>query len=275
MINQFEYIKKKILEKYGFDLSLYNQSYVERRLKARMLACHVDDYISYWDILEKNPQEYNLLLNAFNINVTEFFRDISLWEYLEKDFFLKLKEEKIKEKKTLRIWSCGCATGEEPYSISILLKEIFSKELENSEIMVSIFATDNDQDAIEKAKRGIYRENSLKNLFSFKPQILKKYFFESIDKNNTVWIVNNEIKKIVKFMFHDVLKDPPPIKYIDIIFCRNVMIYFTQESKDLALKNFYSSLSKDGFLIIGKSESILSKEYFEPFNLLERVYKKI
>lgn len=274
MINQFEYIKKKILEKYGFDLSLYNPSYVERRLKARMLAYHIDSYISYWDILEKNPQEYNLLLNAFNINVTEFFRDISLWEYLEKDFFLKLKEEKIKEKKTLRIWSCGCASGEEPYSIGILLKEIFDKELESGEVTVTIFATDNDQDAIEKAKKGIYKESSLKNLISFKPQILKKYFFESIEKNTTVWVVKHEIKKMVKFILHDILKDPP-IKYIDIIFCRNVMIYFTQESKNFALKNFHSSLSKNGFLIIGKSESILSKEYFEPLNLLERVYKKV
>lgn len=269
----FEKVKNKVFADRGFDLNQYSQAYVKRRLNARLMArsLAVNNYRSYLKVLETDPSEYSKLFSAFSINTTEFFRDSSVWEKLKKEYFPATILEKSKSPgRMIKVWSCGCSSGEEPYTIAILFKELrpFTPSL-------NILATDIDKDAIDQAEKGIYLEFSIKNVL---PNYQKKYFSSSEagpTKKSFTFALSEEIKQMVQFRIHNFIVDPPPLS-LDFIFCRNVTIYLSARTKETLMEKFYQILSADGFLVIGKCELIFNceKYHFYPVDLKEHIYRK-
>jgi len=262
-------LQKKILKERGFALDQYNPAYIERRVAIRMRARNVDSYDEYVRILDRDLEEYRHLFDALTINVTQFFRDPGVFEAVKNEVLPTiLKEKKSTNDNTLRIWSAGCASGEEPYTIAILLKETLGEGIKN--YLISLYATDIDQECIQKAREGVYGKESLTDL---KPEHLDKYFTPLSGEKHKI---SDEIKNMVIFKYHHLVRDVS-FPALDMIFCRNVLIYFTHEMKDQILEIFYKSLSPHGFLIIGKSELLFfskARYYFYPFNSAEHIFRK-
>lgn len=246
-----------VAKKRGIRLDRYRESYLRRRIELRMRSLGIKEFTEYLRYLKNNEKEVEELLNTIAINVTEFMRDRSPFEF----FMNEILPELGSKKRILRFWSAGCANGEEAYSIAIAVLETLPK------ISFSVYATDIDEESLEKAKEGVYRREQLKNL---PPELIKKYF----EEDESGLRIRDLVKKHVRFKRHDLTSQPPVTKFLDAIFCRNVMIYFTEEQKERVLRNFYEALNTGGYLIIGKSESI-PKSFFECISLSEKVYKKV
>jgi chemotaxis protein methyltransferase CheR len=254
-LNEF---KKRVLEHSGIDLGFYQHSVVNRRIDNIMQKLRVDDLDSLWEIISSSEKEFRRFADFITINVTEFFRDSKKFEYLQKKIFpeiLKITTEPL-------IWSAACSTGDEAYSIAIILEELGLKKT------VKILATDVDSEAIRKAEKGIYEEANLKNISNLR----KSRFFVRQDRQ---FIVNEYIKNRVKFKHHDLLKDPFPSDRFHLIVCRNVIIHFEHGIKKDLYKRFHASLKKGGFLFLGGVEKIINPEEigFEAWE--EGVYRKI
>lgn len=262
-------LERKILKERGFALDQYNRGYIQRRIAVRMRARNVDTYAEYTRFLDIDPEEYNRLFDVFTINVTQFFRDPSVFEAVRNQVFpTLLQEKKEKRDNTIRIWSVGCASGEEPYTIAILLKEVFREEIRK--YLISIYATDIDRECLLKTKEGIYSKESVVDL---KKEYLNKYF---TPLPNERYKLSDEIKNMVTFKYHNLLNDPF-FQALDVLFCRNVLFYFTREAREQILESFYRSLDTHGFLIIGKSELLFfsrARYYFYPFNPAEHIFRK-
>lgn len=253
-LNEF---KKRVLEHSGIDLRFYQHSVVNRRIDNIMQKLRVDSLDSLWKVISTSEKEFRRFTDFITINVTEFFRDAEKFEYLQKRIFpeiLKITPEPF-------IWSAACSTGDEAYSLAIILEELGLKKT------VNILATDVDSEAIGKAEKGIYEEASLKNVSNSR----KSRFFVRQDGQ---FAVNEYIKNRVKFKHHDILKDPFPSNRFHLIVCRNVIIHFEHRIKKDLYKRFHASLKKGGFLFLGGVEKIINAEEmgFEPWE--EGVYRK-
>jgi len=279
----FDKLKKKILEERGFNLSFYSEGYVRRRINTRILdnELSLDSFREYIEILDSKPEEYTKLFDEFSINVTEFFRDRVVWEKLYNQFLPPLIEGKLSQRiPTLRIWSIGCSTGEEPYSIAIMVKELLDKKRVRTslkKLLMTILATDIDKNALNKAEKGIYPAQSLKNVDKINPGWLRKYFseFQTADIGQK-YQISDEIKNLVTFRQHNFISDES-YKSMDIISFRNVIIYFTSKIKDKLMQKLYKSLMYHGFLVLGKSELIFTwggNNYFYPVDSKEHIYRR-
>jgi chemotaxis protein methyltransferase CheR len=271
----FDELKKKVLSDTGFDLNNYTQEYVKRRIGAwaSNLNLKDNDWAAYATVLEKNSAAYVKLFDFFSVNVTEFCRDISLWKTLVTTTFpLVFEEKKISKVNSLRIWSAGCSTGEEPYSIAIAVKEMLPKGFS-----FFLLATDIDDDAIAKAQAGLYGSETLRNIEHIEPSWLPKYFTLEKDHAGRQRIrITDEIKRMVSFKKHDFMREPAPA-YVDMVFCRNAIIYISKEAKETLLETFYNSLTNHGFLVVGKSEVIFpgkDRHCFYPQDTAEHIYRK-
>ena len=272
----FEKLKTKVLHDTGFDLNQYSQDYVKRRLGARMLTLGLtmESWADYIKVIESNREEYAKLFDFFSINVTEFFRDPSLWKKLRLETIPKIiAEKKASGSNCLRIWSAGCSTGEEPYSLSIILKELLPKD-----VFLTYFATDIDPDALAKAQEGLYSKESLKNIGQVDQLWLNRYFTKELDpkKNVEKYRISNDIKKMVTFKKHNFLADKP-ISSVDLVICRNAMIYISPTVKDRLLGIFHQAMVQHGYLIVGKSEIInlgSAKSIFYAIDIAEHIYRK-
>ncbi|MFX3674707.1 MAG: protein-glutamate O-methyltransferase CheR [Paenisporosarcina sp.] len=242
-----DYIKfiEQIKRKTGIDLSLYKEAQMKRRLTSLYEKKGYATFDEFFSALDLDRDLLNEFLDRMTINVSEFYRNAKRWEILQTRIFPKLLETN----KTLKIWSAACSTGEEPYTIAMVL----SHHLPLSRI--SIMATDLDENAIQKAKVGIYPERSLSEV----PEESKTKFFE---QQGSFYKVNEAIKKTVTFQKHNLLKDTYQ-KEFDLIVCRNVMIYFTEEAKNQIYTNFGQSLRKDGILFVGSTEQIFNPSRYE------------
>jgi two-component system CheB/CheR fusion protein len=231
----------------GVDFSSYKRGTIRRRIQRRMVAvgaANLKDYIAY---ANRNGAEYQRLVSSFLIKVTEFMRDQELFGVLERDIIPALVDQtRQSPSKELRIWSAGCATGEEAYSLAILVAEVLGETLDS--LNVKIFATDLDADAIAFARRGIYPASALVNL---PPRLIKRYFIEHEDGYET----SKLIRSLLVFGEHD-LGQRPPFPRIDMVVCRNVLIYFTRELQQRTLRLFAFSLRNSGYLVLGKSETV-------------------
>ena len=230
-----------------------------------MKAVGIDNYTAYSRLLDKNKSEVTEFLNAITINVTEFMRDRTPFLYFQNEIIPSLIERKKKSQNHLvRFWSAACSNGEEPYSIGICSKEVLP-----SDWNISIYATDIDEDSLDRASKGIYSNEQLKNL---DPVFIKKYF----EPSGKDFKIKNINKLSIRFMKHDLTSDQTVSKHFDVIFCRNVMIYFNDEQKVKMLTGFYNSLSDDSYLIIGKSETLPDKirELFTAVSIREKIFKK-
>jgi len=235
----YESFKQKVLNKTGIDLSLYKEKQMKRRLSSLAKRNGFDDFESYYKGISANKELFEEFVNYMTINVSEFYRNPEQWKVLEEDVIPKL----LSKKKQLRVWSAACSTGEEPYSMVMLLSNFMPLD------QIKIYATDLDEQAIEKAKRGQYTEKSLKNLPN---NFIRDYF----DKKGGIYEIKETIKKRVEFKKHNLLSD----RYMDrcdLIVCRNVLIYFTEEAKSEIYTKFSRSLEKEGYLFVGSTEQII------------------
>ena len=237
----YEKFKTEIYNLTKIDLNAYKEKQMKRRIDALIAKHGIVGYADYVKAIKNNEDLFEEFVNYLTINVSEFWRNPEQWAVLENNILPDLF--KLFGKK-LKIWSAACSTGDEPYSLVMLL----SKYVPLSDI--KIYATDIDVQVIEKAKAGLYNEKSLKGL----PQEFLKKYFTPVGKNN--FQISDEIKRCVEFKKHNLLLDKYPDN-MDLIVCRNVLIYFTDEAKYDVYKKFNASLKKDGILFVGSTEQII------------------
>ncbi|XEC92747.1 protein-glutamate O-methyltransferase CheR [Paenibacillus tarimensis] len=230
----------KIREKTAIDLSQYKEAQMKRRLTTLRMKHGYSTFQDYLNALQSNEKLMNEFLDRMTINVSEFWRNPNRWRTLEGRFF----PEMVKENPRLKIWSAACSTGEEPYTLAMILDRL--GVLDKS----SILATDLDVNVIEKALVGDYHERSVRDV---PPEYLKEYFI----KNGDAYSLNERLKKAIRFKQHNLLYDRFEGPF-DLIVCRNVMIYFTENAKQTLYHNFSKALRPGGLLFVGSTEQIFS-----------------
>lgn len=260
-------ILSKILRERSLDLRHYHIEIIKRRLALRIRANQLNSYAAYLELLTRDPSEYDKLFETMCINVSEFFRDPPIWVTLR---YLLENLKRIKDKNgegTLRIWSAGCANGEEPYSLAILADELFSQD--PGHFNVSIQATDIDKTCLDFARKACYPAKSLVNVA---PEHLSRYFQE---QDSQGYQVTKEIKDRVAYSYVD-LTSSVNLKDIDLITCRNVFIYFDLKLQEEILDKFHQALRAPGYLILGKTESLAFRMVgkFEEIDASARIYLK-
>ncbi|NOY50557.1 MAG: protein-glutamate O-methyltransferase CheR [Chlorobi bacterium] len=274
-MDALNHILKLLAEKRGFDFSGYRRPMLERRLQKRMFITNCGKPVEYLEYLQDNTEELDALIDVFTINVSSFFRNPLVFEYLERIVLHKvINPITLKKDGLLRIWSAGCSRGEEPYSIAMAVSEFLKKEKKSLDTI--IFATDIDKKALSKGKSGIYDKQSL---FNIKLGMAESYLKEESGR----YLVDDELKKTVKFSFFNLLDNnhifPPESIYgsFDMVFCRNVLIYFERESQGVIFEKLYKSLKTNGFLVLGEAELPPSgqKGKFRRESKCCKIYKKI
>jgi len=231
----------------GHDFSLYKKTTLSRRIERRKGIHQIDKTEHYVRFLQANPSEIEILFKELLIGVTNFFRDSEVWEKLKESVLPELIN-KLPRGYGLRAWVTACSTGEEAYTLAIAFKEVLAKLKNNKNITLQIFATDIDKDAIEKARKGIYAPNITNNLT---PRQLNRFF----TTENEYFKINNSIREMVVFAPQSIVKDPPFTK-IDILSCRNLLIYLEQELQKKVISLFNYSLKPEGILILGTAETL-------------------
>lgn len=239
MFDNYENFKKEVLRLTNIDLNFYKEKQMRRRIDTLAAKNGCNDYEGYVKLLKTDKEKFEQFVNFLTINVSEFYRNPDEWKRMDEVIIPKL----IKDNgRTLKIWSAACSTGDEPYSLAMA----FSRHLPLTNIKIT--ATDIDKQVIQHAQVGLYDEKSIAGV----PDDLKKKYFTKIGNS---YQISDEIKKCVTFKEHNLLKDVYP-KDFDLILCRNVVIYFTDEAKDMIYRNFYKSLKNKGVLFIGSTEQI-------------------
>jgi chemotaxis protein methyltransferase CheR len=236
---------QNIKTKTGIDLSLYKEAQMKRRLTSLYEKKGFRNFNDFFQGIENEQHLLYEFLDRMTINVTEFYRNAKRWEILEEKILPKL----LQQNKRLKIWSAACSTGEEPYTIAMILANV---QLLSD---FSILATDIDQNAISRAKIGVYPERSLKEV----PVTIKNKYFTKTD--STFYELNDSIKKAVVFKKHNLLAESYG-QNIDLIICRNVLIYFTEEAKVHLYKRFSDALRPGGILFVGSTEQIFNPGHF-------------
>ena len=256
-------IMQAIRSRTGHDFSLYKQSTVSRRIERRMLAHNIADTDLYARYLKEHPEEVQLLFKELLINVTSFFRDPESFEALKKDLLPRLLAH-IPEPSAFRVWVVGCATGEEAYSVAILLREYLEET--KQDFKVQIYSTDIDEDAIAIARSGSYPANIAMDVSE---ERLQRFFI----KEETGYRIKKDIREMVVFAIQNVIKDPPFTK-LDLISCRNLLIYLEPELQNRIIPAFHYALKPGGALFLSASESIGNHaEFFAPINRKWKIYQ--
>ena len=241
MLDNYEKFKRDVLALTTIDLNAYKEKQMRRRIDTLIGKCKLNDYDEYVKLIKQDKDKFDQFVNFLTINVSEFYRNPEQWQFLDKEVFPMLIQT---FGKNLRIWSAACSTGDEPYSRVMAL----SRHVPLSQI--HIIATDIDKQVLDKARLGIYNEKSIASV----PDDLKKKYFTQVGSS---YKIADEIKRCVEFKEHNLLKDPYPTD-CNLIVCRNVVIYFTEEAKDEIYRKFNASLKKDGVLFIGSTEQIMN-----------------
>ena len=239
MFDNYEGFKKDVLALTKIDLNYYKEKQMRRRIDTLATKNGCKSYEEYTKMLRSDAEKFEQFVNFLTINVSEFYRNPDQWKLMDETVIPKLIKE---QGKSLKIWSAACSTGDEPYSLAMA----FSRHVPLANIR--ILATDIDKKGIEHAQVGLYSEKSIAAV----PDDLKKKYFTQVGAS---FQISNEIKRCVTFKEHNLLKDVYP-KDFDLILCRNVVIYFTDDAKDMIYKNFFQSLKPHGVLFIGSTEQI-------------------
>ena len=255
-------------EQSGLDLNLYKDKCIVRRVAVRQRARGAPDLAAYVALLCQDPAELPRLLDALTINVTQFLRNPPTFRALQESVLPALCRARAEAgRRTLRVWSAGCATGEEAYTVAILLHEVWRAEgLRQSAV---IYATDIDRRSLEVAKAGRYMARQLSGLA---PETRARYFEE--EEGGRARVVAS-IRRMVFVKRHD-LRTPPPFRRLDLILSRNVLIYLTPEHQQRLLRAFAGVLNPGGILVLGKVEGLsgLAREDFESVDVAERIYRR-
>jgi len=256
---------KFISERRGIDLCSYRQNFVFRHLRSRLQDVNVPDGAGYVEYVKANPGEIDIFMDALSISVTHFFRDADVFESFRNNVIpAVMKRKEGAEQKMIRMWSAGCATGQEAYSIAILMQEALAGR---NDYLIKIWATDIDMDAIEKAKAAEYE---LRDFREMEKRYRDKYFSQKGDK----FVLKDEIKRMVRFERVNLITDPG-LKFMDVIFCRNVMIYFNRQQQEDLFRKFHQALNIKGYLVVAKVVTIWDKDQFVPIDPPQKIYQKI
>lgn len=241
MAYDYEWFKKAVFDLTQIDLNAYKERQMKRRIDTLISKNKIVGYDNYVKEIKANKEMFDEFVNYLTINVSEFYRNPEQWVFLDQQVFPELIR---KFGKRLKIWSAACSTGDEPYSLVMALSKHVPLE------QIQIFATDIDKQVIAKAKVGLYNEKSIAGV----PEEFKRKYFTKIGPS---YQISDEIKKRVTFKEHNLLKDSYPNDY-HLIVCRNVLIYFTEEAKDIIFRKYQKSLADGGVLFIGSTEQIIN-----------------
>jgi two-component system CheB/CheR fusion protein len=249
----------------GFDFTGYKRTTVERRVDRRMSEVGVSRFEDYIDHLELHPEEFASLFNSILINVTSFFRDPQTWEYLAAETVPELIAGHPPDS-PLRFWSAGCATGEEAYTLAMVLARVLGDDAFQER--VKIYATDVDEQALDHARHGAYQPKQLEAV----PSDAMDRFFERTEQR---YVFRKDLRRCVIFGRNDLVQDAP-ISRIDLLVCRNTLMYFTAETQNQILRRFHFALRDDGFLQLGRSEMLIAHgDLFTPVDLKRRVFRRV
>ncbi len=259
MLGTYEAFKQSIYDMTKIDLNAYKERQMKRRIEALISKHGLNSFNDYVSKLKTDKVAFDEFINYITINVSEFYRNPEQWLLLEKDVLPYLMERFSRD---LKIWSAACSTGDEPYSLVMLLSKFVPIN------KIKIIATDIDKQVMEKARAGLYHEKSLKAL---PEEYIKKHFTKI---NDRTYQISDSVKACVEFKQHDLLKDLYPAN-CDLIVCRNVLIYFTDEAKNKIYSSFHEALKKDGLLFVGSTEQIIQAQHIGFSNFKSFFYKKV
>jgi two-component system CheB/CheR fusion protein len=260
---EFEALLDFIRENRAFDFSGYKRPSLTRRIERRLQERRIGSFAEYQELLRNEPNEFAALFDMILVNVTSFFRDEAAWSYLRDEIVPKILEA---NKGDLRIWSTGCATGEEAYTAAM----VFAEALGEDEFTrrVKIYATDIDDDALTNGRHARYSAKDLAPV----PRPLRERYFEA---TNSSFAFRQDLRRSVIFGRHDLIQDPP-ISRIDLLISRNTLMYFVHEAQERILRNFHFALRDGGFLFLGKSEALVAHSaLFTPVDLRRRIFTKV
>jgi two-component system CheB/CheR fusion protein len=249
----------------GFDFTGYKRASLSRRIHKRMQVVGVDGYLSYLDHLEVDPEEFTQLFNTILINVTGFFRDPPTWEHLREEILPRLAADK-RGGEPIRIWSAGCASGEEAYTLAMVTAEALGADTVRER--VKIYATDVDDEALNQARLARYADKQMEGV---PPDLVERYF----ERNGQGHVFSKDLRRSVIFGRHDLIQDAP-ISRIDLLVCRNTLMYLNADTQSHVLARFSFALREGGYLMLGKAEMLLAhSNLFNTVDLKRRVFRKI
>jgi two-component system CheB/CheR fusion protein len=260
----FEELLLYLRDSRGFDFTGYKRTSLMRRVDRRMQDADIPTYEAYLDLLQVRPEEFTALFNTILINVTDFFRDEESWQHLRDVLLPTLLERKAGA--AIRVWSAGCATGEEAYTLAILFAEALGVEVFRDR--VKIYATDVDDEALAHARQATYSEREVSGIPA---ELLEKYFEVVEDR----YVFSKDLRRAVIFGRNDLVQDAP-ISRIDLLVCRNTLMYFNAETQAKVVGRFHFALATEGILFLGKAEMLLGYgSMFEPIDLKRRFFSRV
>jgi len=261
----FEALLSHLKENRGFDFTGYKRSSLTRRVDRRMAQVGVASYADYVDYLEMHNEEFTALFNTILINVTGFFRDAEAWNYLRAEILPTVLASKAPGE-IIRVWSAGCASGEEAYTLAMILAEAMG--MEEFRARVKVYATDVDEEALTYARHATYDERQVR---AVPTPMLERYF----DQVGSRFAFQKALRRSVIFGRNDLVQDAP-ISKIDVLVCRNALMYFNAETQSRILSRLHFALAQNGVLFLGKAEMLLSHiKLFNPIDLKRRVFRKV
>ncbi|HET6779323.1 MAG TPA: protein-glutamate O-methyltransferase CheR, partial [Gemmatimonadales bacterium] len=260
----FEALLLYLKQSRGFDFTAYKRSSLMRRVQVRMQAAGIPTFPEYHDYLQVDPDEFTRLFNTILINVTSFFRDAPTWAALAETVLPGMLAA-LEPGEPIRVWSAGCASGEEAYTIAMLLAEAAGPEQFRER--VKIYGTDVDEEALNQARLGSYDSRAVEEV---PPHLLAKYF----DRVNDRYVFSKELRRRVIFGRHDLIQDAP-ISRVNLLTCRNCLMYFNAEAQARILSRFHFGLREHGVLVLGKAETLLTHSInFGAVDVKRRIFTK-
>ena len=261
----FESLLAFIRDERGFDFTGYKRPSLQRRIARRMQDIGVDGFAAYETRLKEDDNEFAQLFDTILINVTSFFRDEVAWDFLGEEILPAVLEAKDAAE-PIRVWSTGCASGEEAYTLAIVLAEALGTD--GFHARVKIYATDVDEDALTQGRHATYDAKAVESV----PEALRSKYFEPFDGG---FVFRGDMRRSVIFGRHDLIHDPP-ISRVDLLVSRNTLMYFEAETQEQILRSFHFALRNHGALFLGKAEAIANhSQLFTPIDLKRRVFRKV
>jgi chemotaxis methyl-accepting protein methylase len=259
-------LTRKISREAGLTLGAYKDKCLRRRIAVRMRACGAKTYAEYQAVLDRTPAEYDLLKDAITINVTRFYRNAETWDLLRGGLIGEICRANEGE---IRVWSAGCSSGEEPYTLTMLIADYLEQQGTPERLRhVSVDATDIDRECLERARAGCYRREALNHV----PAVWVDRYFEP---RGDEYRVVERVRQRVHVRAADLSNDPPPRHNYHLILCRNVVIYFERSAQERVFATFAAALAPGGFLVLGKVETLLgpARSRLTLLDPRERVYR--
>ncbi|HJS46457.1 MAG TPA: protein-glutamate O-methyltransferase CheR [Gemmatimonadales bacterium] len=260
----FRRLTRRITERAGVPLDAYKDRCLRRRIAVRMRACGVHTFDAYRQLLEHEPGEVDRLLDALTINVTRFYRNPETWDRLASTHLPPLVADR---KGAVHAWSAGCASGEEPYTLAMLLVDLAPRGADLSRCVID--ASDLDRASLDRARAAAYPAPAFLEL---PPAMRDRHTREGKGQR----VVNERVRRLVRFHRHDLIEDPPPAPPYDLVLCRNVVIYFDRETQERLFLRFAQALTPGGILVLGKVETLLgpARERLDLLDPRERIYRR-